>query len=93
MSEEQKRQFQSGESRLIVCSSGPAREGHTLTRAADVVLVEPRWVPMDQEEGRINRIGQSAEDTFAWYLLGAGTNRRARLEDHRHQTHALPGRR
>ena len=71
--EEQKRQFQSGESKLIVCSSGAAREGHTLTRAADVVLIEPRWVPMDQEEGRINRIGQSAEDTFAWYLLGAGT--------------------
>jgi SNF2 family DNA or RNA helicase len=71
--EEQKRRFQSGESKLIVCSSGAAREGHTLTRAADVVLVEPRWVPMDQEEGRINRIGQSAEDTFAWYLLGADT--------------------
>jgi SNF2 family DNA or RNA helicase len=71
--EEQKRRFQSGESKLIVCSSGAAREGHTLTRAADVALVEPRWVPMDQEEGRINRIGQSAEDTFAWYLLGADT--------------------
>jgi hypothetical protein len=71
--EEQKRLFQSGESRLIVCSSGAAREGHTLTRAADVVLVEPRWVPMDQEEGRINRIGQTADDTFAWYLLGADT--------------------
>jgi hypothetical protein len=28
---------------------------------------------MDQEEGRINRIGQSAEDTFAWYRLGADT--------------------
>jgi hypothetical protein len=71
--EEQKRQFQTGESKLIVCSSSAAREGHTLTKAADVVLVEPRWVPMDQEEGRINRIGQIADDTFAWYLLGADT--------------------
>jgi SWI/SNF-related matrix-associated actin-dependent regulator of chromatin subfamily A-like protein 1 len=71
--EEQKRQFQSGESKLIICSSGAAREGHTLTRANDVVLVEPRWVPMDQEEGRINRLGQIAENTFAWYLLGADT--------------------
>jgi SWI/SNF-related matrix-associated actin-dependent regulator 1 of chromatin subfamily A len=71
--EEQKRQFQSGESKLIVCSSGAAREGHTLTRASDLAIIEPRWVPMDQEEGRINRIGQSAENTFAWYLLGADT--------------------
>jgi len=71
--EEQKKLFQSKQSQLIVCSSGAAREGHTLTRASDIVIVEPRWVPMDQEEGRINRIGQTAEDTFAWYLLGADT--------------------
>jgi hypothetical protein len=71
--EEQKRQFQSGEQRLIVCSSGAAREGHTLTKAADVAIVEPRWVPMDQEEGRVNRIGQTEDNTFAWYLLGADT--------------------
>jgi hypothetical protein len=71
--EEQKRRFQSGETNLIVCSSGAAREGHTLTRASDVAIVEPRWVPMDQEEGRVNRIGQSEDNTFAWYLLGADT--------------------
>jgi SWI/SNF-related matrix-associated actin-dependent regulator 1 of chromatin subfamily A len=71
--EDQKARFQSGESRLIICSSSAAREGHTLTRASDVAIIEPRWVPMDQEEGRINRIGQTAESTYAWYLLGAGT--------------------
>jgi hypothetical protein len=89
--EEQKRQFQSGESKLIVCSSGPAREGHTLTRAADVVLVEPRWVPMDQEEGRVNRIGQTADITYAWYLLGADTVDERVWKIIEAKAHSLPG--
>ncbi|HEX6393117.1 MAG TPA: DEAD/DEAH box helicase [Acidimicrobiales bacterium] len=73
--EEQKRQFMSGDSRLIVCSLSAAREGHNLTRAADVLFVEQAWTPgaMQQAEDRANRIGQTAEQVFAWNLLAEGT--------------------
>ena len=51
------------------------REGHTLTKASDVLFVELGWTPgiHAQAEARVNRIGQLSDDTFAWYLLGQDT--------------------
>jgi SWI/SNF-related matrix-associated actin-dependent regulator 1 of chromatin subfamily A len=73
--EEAKSAFQEGGHRLIVCSLTAASTGHTLTKAADVLMVEQGWTPglMSQAEDRCNRIGQTAEQVFAWYLHGAGT--------------------
>lgn len=72
--EEQKRRFQARETRLIVLGFG-AREGHTLTAASDVLFVEQPWHPgaQQQAEDRCNRIGQEAENVFAWTLLATGT--------------------
>jgi hypothetical protein len=73
--EANKEAFQRGDHRLIVVSLTAGREGHTLTRASDVLHVELGWTPgiHDQADGRVNRIGQEADDTFGWYLLGADT--------------------
>lgn len=73
--EANKEAFQRRDHRLIVVSLTAGREGHTLTRASDVLHVELGWTPgvHDQADARVNRIGQQAEDTFGWYLLGADT--------------------
>jgi hypothetical protein len=73
--EAEKRRFQSGGHKLIVVSLTAGKEGHNLTRASDVLHVELGWTPGadDQANSRINRIGQTQADTFAWYLIGAGT--------------------
>lgn len=73
--EAQKARFASQQSRLMVCSLGAAREGHTLTAAADVLFTELPWSlgVLIQAEARINRIGQERADTSSWVLLGAGT--------------------
>lgn len=72
--EGEKARFMSGESRLIVCSYA-AREGHTLTKASDVLFVEEGWTPggMDQAADRANRLGQTAEQVFAYFLMGENT--------------------
>jgi hypothetical protein len=73
--EASKEAFQRGDHRLIIVSLTSGREGHTLTRASDVLHVELGWTPgiHDQADSRVNRIGQTEEDTFGWYLLGADT--------------------
>lgn len=72
--EEQKEAFQSGQADVIVCSIQAAREGHTLTRANDVLFVEQGWNPGThaQAEARVHRIGQTA-DVQPYYLLADET--------------------
>lgn len=77
--EAQKKRFLAGETNLIVCSLGAAREGHTLVGpdidCHDVLFVEQGWHPGHQSQGedRINRIGQTAQFCFAHILLGIDT--------------------
>jgi hypothetical protein len=73
--EAQKARFQTGDTRLIVCSIKAASEGHTLTAASDVLFAEQPWHSgaEQQAEDRCNRIGQEAEQVFAWKVLAQGT--------------------
>lgn len=52
--------FQSGAARVFLAQQGAAGTGITLTRASEIVLVEPSWSPSDNEQAikRIHRIGQ-----------------------------------
>lgn len=72
--EEAKRAFQAKEARVIVLSLMGAKEGHTLTAASDVLLVEQGWNPgtQDQAEDRAHRIGQDYPVT-AWYIIAQDT--------------------
>jgi SWI/SNF-related matrix-associated actin-dependent regulator 1 of chromatin subfamily A len=49
--------------------------GITLTAASNLAIVEFPWSPADLEqcEGRIDRIGQKADNITIYYLVGAGT--------------------
>lgn len=73
--EGQKKLFQEGTARVIVCSLQAAREGHTLTAASDVVFTSLGWTPggLQQAEDRCNRIGQQSDKVVAWQLTAAGT--------------------
>lgn len=73
-----KAEFNEGEARVIVCSLQAHREGHTLVadgKAQDVLFIEQPWHPgaVSQAEDRINRIGQTAEQVFAWTFLAQDT--------------------
>lgn len=67
--------FQSGQYKVLFCSTPAAKEGLTLTKADTVVFLEREWVSgwEEQAEDRINRIGQDAETVWAVYLSVAGT--------------------
>lgn len=67
--------FQAGGARVIVCSIQAAKEGHTLTAASDVLFVEQPWNPgtQQQAEDRVNRIGQTAKQCFAYSALAEDT--------------------
>lgn len=71
---ESKRRFQAGEVQVLVGSLEAASEGHTLTRAADVLMVERAWTPKreEQAEDRVHRIGQDRPVTIH-YLLALDT--------------------
>lgn len=74
--EDQKARFQAdADCKVIVCSIKAAAEGHTLTAASDVLFVEQPWHSGAEQqcEDRCNRIGQEAEQVFAWKLLAQGT--------------------
>jgi SWI/SNF-related matrix-associated actin-dependent regulator of chromatin subfamily A-like protein 1 len=73
--EAQKERFQAGATRIIVCSIQAAKEGHTLTAASDVLFVEQPWNPgtQQQAEDRVNRIGQTAKQCFAYSALAEDT--------------------
>lgn len=72
--EEAKRAFQAKEARVIVLSLMGAKEGHTLTAASNVLMVEQGWNPgtQDQAEDRAHRMGQD-EPVTIWYLLPTDT--------------------
>jgi hypothetical protein len=65
-----KAQFERREIQVIVMSFTAHREGHTLTTAHDMLIVEQGWNPGTQEqaEDRIHRIGQT-EPVTVWYLI------------------------
>ena len=50
--------FQEGKIQIMLCSEA-AKEGVTLTRASQLLLLERMWVPTDEEqaEARVHRIG------------------------------------
>lgn len=52
--------FQSGAGRVFLAQQGAAGTGITLTRASEIVLVEPSWSPSDNQQAikRAHRIGQ-----------------------------------
>lgn len=66
--------FQSGSSRLIICSIKAAGVGLTLTAASNVAFVEFPWTYADccQCEDRAHRIGQR-DNVTCYYLIGRGT--------------------
>lgn len=66
--EEAVRRFQKDDSvRVILGQTQVIGEGHTLTAAQDVVLLEPDWVPgrIEQMVDRIHRIGQTGDYVIA----------------------------
>ena len=65
--------FQAGRIRVIVASEA-AKEGLTLTRAANTIFVERYWTPADEQqaEDRIHRIGQTRAVVIT-YLHVPGT--------------------
>lgn len=69
-----KTRFQAGEVPVLVGSLEAASEGHTLTRAHDVLMVERAWTPKreEQAEDRTHRLGQTEQVTIH-YLLASGT--------------------
>lgn len=73
--EAQKAIFQAGGHRVIVCSILAAKEGHTLTAASDVYFAEQPWNPgtQQQAEDRVNRIGQTRKQCFAYSALAEDT--------------------
>ena len=66
--------FQSGESRLIICSIKAAGVGLTLTASSNVAFVEFPWTYADccQCEDRAHRIGQK-NNVNCYYLIGRNT--------------------
>ena len=54
--------FQRGDARVFLAQQGAAGTGITLTRASEIVLVEPSWSPAENDQAikRIHRIGQDS---------------------------------
>jgi SWI/SNF-related matrix-associated actin-dependent regulator 1 of chromatin subfamily A len=69
------RDFQEGNARVFLLQITAGGVGITLTRAKDVVIVEPSWVPGEnvQAIGRVRRIGQKADTVSARMATLHGT--------------------
>jgi SWI/SNF-related matrix-associated actin-dependent regulator 1 of chromatin subfamily A len=85
------REFQTDPNCQVFIGNEAAEEGLTLTAAADVVLVEPEWVPgkNDQRASRAHRIGQTqgvvvhilvVESSLDAKILGSAANKRRDIE-------------
>lgn len=88
------RAFQAGRIKAIVASQA-AKEGLTLTRAANTIFVERYWTPADEQqaEDRIHRIGQTRPVTIT-YLHVPNTvddKMRALIEAKRHLVDTVIG--
>lgn len=61
--------------RIFVGQIKAAGVGITLTRANAVIFLEMGWTPgeHDQMEARINRIGQTADSVFSYWLIAEDT--------------------
>lgn len=75
--EEAKRRFQQWspeEAPVIVVSILAGGEGHTLTAAQDILIVEEPWTPTDVDQviARLHRIGQEGS-VLATHMLAEGT--------------------
>lgn len=68
--------FQKGEGDFLVATVGALSMGVTLTRANQMILNDPPWVPGDLKQVflRINRIGQKRHCTVHW-LMGSPQDR------------------
>ena len=66
--------FQSGKTKLIICSIKAAGVGLTLTASSNVAFIEFPWTYADclQCEDRAHRIGQR-DNVTCYYLIGRGT--------------------
>lgn len=66
--------FQTDKSVRVMLGSSAAREGHTLTAASYVILVEFSWVPGENEQimDRVHRIGQT-ENVLVDFLVFEGS--------------------
>ena len=67
-------EFQTGDSRVIICGLRAGNVGINLTGAAYVIFAELDWSPSihRQAEDRLHRIGQK-RTVFSHYLVGSGT--------------------
>lgn len=88
------RAFQAGTIKAIVASQA-AKEGLTLTRAANTIFVERYWTPADEQqaEDRIHRIGQTRPVTIT-YLHAPDTvddDMRTLIEAKRHLVNTVLG--
>jgi len=66
--------FQMGDARIIVCSLSADAEGHNLTAASNVLMMEPPWTStrLDQAIDRAHRMGQK-DSVSAWIPVAPST--------------------
>jgi len=84
--------FQTDPARQVFIGNAAASEGITLTAAQDVFIIEPEWVPgqNDQRVDRLHRIGQEGsvlvhyivvEDSLDAKILGASEKKQRDIEN------------
>jgi SNF2 family DNA or RNA helicase len=67
--------FQNGKLEALVATFGTGGEAITLTRADTIIMLEKPWTPseIDQAEGRIRRLSQTADTLFSYTIEAIGT--------------------
>ncbi len=68
-------QFKLPENRIMIASTLSAGEGLNLQFCSDAIMMERQWNPANEEqaEGRIVRIGQTANKLTCTYMIAVGT--------------------